>query len=202
MTCRISRAALRHYADCAERGRVVVLDTETTGISRADEVVEIAAAEYLNGELARTLKLYVNPTCAIHPAAEAVHHLSRTFLAKHGLEPVEALNRFYDFLGAETLVVGHNIRFDCRMLQGECRKFNYEVDRRGFAYCDTIALARRLVPGLPHYRLGTLIEALNLDGRNSHDALDDALACGALFFNLVHRIPIVPEDYRYEPVFE
>lgn len=202
MTCRITQEALRNYVTHAERGRVVVFDTETTGISNEDEIVQLAAAEYENGVLTRTLNLYVTPTCMIHPEAEAVHHLSMPFLVEHGIRPTEALERFFDFLGRGALLVGHNIHFDFRMLQNECRKFEYVADPEELSFCDTIALAKRLVPGLDHYKLGFLIEALGLPGRNSHDALDDTLACGELFFDLVRRIPISPDDYIYEPVFE
>ena len=190
MTCRINQAALRDYVDRAERGRIVVFDTETTGVSNADEIVEIGAAEYVCGELMRTLSVYVNPTCPMHPGAEAVHHLSLDFLRTHGVSPCEALSRFFDFLGSDALVVGHNVRFDVRMLMNACRKFEFSAEPEGLTFCDTIAFAKKLVPGLPHYRLSTLIEELGLCGANSHDALDDALACGELFFNLVHRIMV------------
>jgi len=187
MTCRINQAALANYRAQATGGRVVVFDTETTGVSNMDEIVQIAAAEYVNGELARTLNLYVVPTCEINPQAEAVHHLSRAFLEENGIQPLEALEQFFDFLGSEVLVVGHNIHFDFRMLQNECRKFGFCAEPDGLSFCDTIALAKRLAPGMEHYRLGYLVETLGLEGENSHNALDDTLACGELFFHLMSR---------------
>lgn len=35
------------------------------------------------------------------------------------------------------------------------------------------------------YSLANLIEALNIDGINSHDAIDDTLACAGVFFALL-----------------
>jgi len=55
----------------------------------------------------------------------------------------------------------------------------------GIETCDTLALARHLRPGLDSYSLANLIEALDIDGTNSHDALDDTLACAGLFFKLL-----------------
>lgn len=199
MTCRVTQAALRRYAHFASAGRVVVFDTETTGIAREDEIIQLAAAEYVAGELTRTLNLYLIPSVPIHPAAEAVHHLTMPFLVAQGIEPVQALDRFFDFLGGNVLLVGHNIHFDFRMLQNSCRRYDYEYVPSEVQFCDTIGLAKKLVPGLDHYRLSALIEALRLDGVNSHDALDDTLACGALFFDLVRRLPHLPDDYVYEP---
>lgn len=202
MNLRITQEALRNFVTQAENGRVVVFDTETTGISKDDEIVQLAAAEYVSGELARTFNAYVIPTCMIHPEAEAVHHLSMEFLVANGVAPVTALAQFFEFLGRDALLVGHNVHFDLRMIQTECRKFDFVAEPEGISFCDTLALAKRLVPGLDHYRLGFLIEALGLRGTNSHNALDDTLACGELFFDLVHRIPIAPEDYIYEPFFD
>lgn len=188
MTCRITKQALKRYHSAATEGRVVVFDTETTGISRNDEIVEIAAAEFVAGELTRSFKLYVEPTCPMNPAAQAVHHLSLDFLAEHGCEPTRALERFFEFLGDDVLLIAHNLAFDYRILQNECRKFDFSAAIERIDFCDTLALARKLVPGLERYRLSYLIDALELKGNNSHDALDDALACGELFFKLIGRL--------------
>jgi len=169
----------------AKAGRVVVFDTETTGLSSDDEIVQIAAVEYAGGNFARAMSVFICPTCAVRPEAEEVHRLSRRFLDAHGIEPTVALDRFFSFLGDNALLVGHNIYFDLRMLRNECRKFSYCADVDGIPFCDTIALAKRLVPGLPSYSLGALAEALPLDGTNPHDALSDAHTCGALFFELM-----------------
>lgn len=169
----------------ARSGRVVVFDTETTGICRCDQIVQIAAAEYVGGELTRTLMLYVKPTCAINPFAEAVHHLSWEFLQEHGVEPVEALAEFFEFLGEGAILVGHNIRFDLRMLDHECCEFGFGANIQDIEFADTLSLARKLLPGLESYRLCNLIAELGLEGDNTHDALDDTLACANLFFRLM-----------------
>ena len=40
-------------------------------------------------------------------------------------------------------------------------------------------------PDLKSHALANLIEVLGIDGVNSHDALDDALACAEVFFSLL-----------------
>jgi len=50
---------------------------------------------------------------------------------------------------------------------------------------DTLDLARRLHPEQKSHRLEGLIEALGLEGRNTHDALDDASATGSLMLHLL-----------------
>lgn len=180
--CEGSIAALRRLA---ASGRVVAFDTETTGISRWDEICQIAAAEYVDGVLNRTFSVYIRPTCEMNPAAEAVHGLSMEFLEENGIEPEEAMERFFGFVGHDALLVAHNCRFDMRMLNQECTKFNLCFSVEGAEVCDTLALSRHFRPDMKHHRLADMIDALGLNETNSHDALDDARACGGVLFTLL-----------------
>ena len=182
---RVADSTLPQIAKYARNGRVVVFDTETTGCSRWDEICQIAAVEYVEGARARTFSAYVCPTCEMNPCAEEVHGLSLDFLSEHGLAPEEAMRRFFAFVGHDALLVAHNNKFDMRMLNQECAKFGLCFAPDGIETCDTLALARHLRPGLGSYSLANLIEALDIDGTNSHDALDDTLACAGLFFKLL-----------------
>ena len=182
---RISASTLPRIAEYARNGRVVVFDTETTGCSWYDEICQIAAAEYVHGTLSRTFARYICPTCEMNPWAEAVHGLSMDFLSEHGLEPEEAMRQFFEFVGDDVLLVAHNATFDMRMVRQECRKFGLAFAPRGVETCDTLTLSRRLRPDLPSHKLSYLIGALDIDGVNSHDALDDALACAGVFFTFL-----------------
>ena len=75
------------------------------------------------------------------------------------------------------------------MLRQECAKFDLCFGCNGIDTCDTLALSRRLRPDLPDHKLATLVERLPVDGVNSHDALDDALACAGAFFKLLETQP-------------
>ena len=183
---RICANTLPRIAEYARSGRVVVFDTETTGGADYDEICQIAAAEYVCGKLSRTLALYICPTCEMNPWAEGVHGLSLDFLSENGMEPEEAMRQFFEFVGEDALLVAHNAPFDLRMLRQECAKFDLAFSPQGVEVCDTLALARQLRPGLESYRLSNLISALGIDGTNSHDALDDTLACAGVFFKMLN----------------
>ena len=193
---RISENNLLRLAEYARRGRVVVFDTETTGCTSYDEICQIAAAEYVNGARTRTFTRYICPTCEMNPFAEMVHGLSLDFLHEHGLEPEEAMRQFFEFVGDDVLLVAHNATFDMRMVRQECRKFDLPFESHGVETCDTLALSRRLRPELSSHRLSFLIDVLGIDGVNSHDALDDALACAGVFFTLLgfSELARVPRD--------
>ncbi len=186
---RINATTLPLLAERVHTGRVVVFDTETTGGSSWDEICQLAAAEYVGGARSRTLALYVRPTCRVNPWAEAIHGLSDDFLREHGIAPEEAMRRFFEFVGDGALLVAHNAVFDLRMLRQECAKFDLCYACEGIETCDTLALSRRLRPDLPDHKLATLVDVLAVDGVNSHDALDDALACAGVLFKLLEEQP-------------
>ena len=185
---RICASTLPQIAEYARSGRVVVFDTETTGCTTYDEICQIGAVEYVNGKLSRTFARYICPTCEMNPFAEMVHGLSLDFLHEHGLEPEEAMRQFFEFVGDDVLLVAHNATFDMRMVRQECRKFGLAFAPQDVETCDTLALSRRLRPDLPSHKLSYLIGALDIDGVNSHDALDDALACAGVFFTFLKQV--------------
>ncbi len=182
---RICESSIAAWRRLAASGRVVAFDTETTGISRWDEICQIAAAEYVDGVLNRTFSVYIRPTCEMNPAAEAVNGLSMEFLEENGIEPEEAMERFFGFVGHDALLVAHNCRFDMRMLNQECAKFGLSLPVQSATVCDTLALSRHFRPDMRHHRLADMIDALGLNETNSHDALDDARACGGVLFTLL-----------------
>ena len=176
---------IERFAEFADSGRVVVFDTETTGGSCSDEICQLAAAEFVDGRLERTMNVYIRPTCEMNPWAEQIHGISMDYLDEHGIAPEDALHQFFDFLGSDVLLVAHNNRFDLKMLQQECAKFDYAFEPDGVVMCDTLALARYFRPDLKSHALGNLLELLGVDGVNSHDALDDVMACAGVFFKLL-----------------
>ena len=140
----------------------------------------------MGGRLARTFAAYICPTCRMSWGAYRVHGLSMEFLRENGDEPGEAMRRFFDFVGEDVLLVAHNSPFDMRMVRQECEKFGIDAAPRGVEICDSLALSRRLLPGISH-ALGALVETLGIEAENSHDALDDAMACAGVFFKLLER---------------
>ena len=182
---RITKATIPVLSARARIGRVVVFDTETTGCTGWDEICQIAAAEFVNGVRTRTLALYVRPSCRMSPFAEAVHGLSMDFLRANGHARTVAMRLFFKFVGENVLLVAHNAAFDLRMLRQECGKFGLSFAPSGLETCDTLALSRHLRPDLPSHSLGFLIDVLGISGANSHDALDDTLACAGVFFKLL-----------------
>ena len=108
------------------------------------------------------------------------------FLAEHGIEPSEGLNKFFEF--GDALLVAHNAKIDIRMIGRTCAKNGIEGLPEDVLVCATWHLAKTLAPGLENYQLATLIDEFHVDAVNSHDAMDDVLGCAGVFFRLVDMV--------------
>jgi DNA helicase II / ATP-dependent DNA helicase PcrA len=160
-----------YYAD-----DVVVVDTETTGLSpQEDEVVEIAAIRLRNWRPADRFHRFVRPGRSVGDS-QAVHGWSDEFLAAEGGEPRSVFEQFVDFLG-QTPVAGHNVGFDVRMLESSASRSG--LDLRMKVAFDTLLTSRRLLT-TSSYRLGQLAQKLDLDSSPTHQAMDDVKATIAL----------------------
>jgi DNA polymerase III epsilon subunit-like protein len=63
--------------------RILVFDTETTGFSKTDCIIEFGVVEVLHGEITGTqFQSYVNANKMSHPEAEKVHGLTGNFLRR------------------------------------------------------------------------------------------------------------------------
>ena len=166
-----------------DNGRVVVLDTETTGTDvLRDEIIQIYAIEVMNGQPGKEFHCYVKNTIPVGVSAE-VHELTDEFLADNGMEPEEALQQLKDFVD-NAVTVGHNVNFDLSMIVENARRngitFNFSE------FYDTLDLSRRLVEA-ENYKLTTLATELGLTIA-THDARDDVLATVDLLGILVERL--------------
>lgn len=169
--------------DALNGGRVVVFDTETTGLDLSkDEIVELASLTSTGG-VTTEAHAYLRNQQGVGES-ERVHGLSDSFLAEHG-EPAEAvLGQFlHDVSGA--VVVGHNVGFDLRMIRAHASRFGLGVPP--LTWVDTWDLAYRFVKATD-FRLASLAETLALTHRPSHHALDDVRATWDLLLALVPKV--------------
>ncbi|HYD99152.1 MAG TPA: exonuclease domain-containing protein [Alphaproteobacteria bacterium] len=175
--------------------RLVVIDTETTGIAAADRVVAFAGIELVDGRATgRAMSLVFNPGRPCHWAARRAHGLSDDYLA---LQPGFAAHaaEIRGFLRGAVLV-GHNVGFDIRMLNGEFRLAALEGLDGQPAIC-TVALCRRHYPG-EKAGLDLALQRIGL-GRSTavHGAFEDAALTAALYQHLRHGaaeavVPLLP----------
>lgn len=157
--------------------RQIILDTETTGLDprQGHRIIEVAGIEVVNRRLThRHFHHYINPDRDIDEGAQAVHGISREFLAdkpRFG----DIVDNFLDFIDGAELVI-HNAPFDVGFLNSELELLGKSpVTDFCASVTDTLKMARDNYPGKRN-SLDALCERLEIDNshRNLHGALLDA----------------------------
>ncbi|MGL0924655.1 DNA polymerase III subunit epsilon [Vibrio vulnificus] len=164
----------------SEYDRIVVLDTETTGMNRESgphymghRIIEIGAVEIINRKLTgRHFHVYLKPDREIQPDAIDVHGITDQFLVDKP-EYRQVHQEFLEFIkGAE--LVAHNAPFDVGFMDYEFGKLDAAIGKTD-DYCkvtDTLAMAKKIFPGKRN-NLDVLCERYGID--NSHRTLHGAL---------------------------
>lgn len=160
--------------------RIIVLDTETTGMNReggphyeGHRIIEIGAVEIVNRKLTgRHFHVYLKPDREIQSEAVEVHGITDAFLVDKP-EYRDVHEEFLDFIrGAE--LVAHNAPFDVGFMDYEFAKLSRDIGRTE-DFCkvtDTLAMAKKIFPGKRN-NLDILCERYGID--NSHRTLHGAL---------------------------
>ena len=185
---------------------VVVLDTETTGLSfKKCQLIEIAAARLSGREVVGRYHTFVHPGGPIPP--EIVKLTGITDLdVTDAPSPEEAVRGLAEFVGGDP-VLAHNATFDRTFVE----KVRGGVDVSD-NWIDTLALSRIALPRLSSHRLSDMAEAFGCD-TVSHRAMDDVdalcgmwriMLCGlaALPAGLLGRLASMHDDveWQYRPI--
>lgn len=159
--------------------RLVVLDTETTGLSArmGDRVVEIGCIEILDRHVTENrFHTYLNPGRPSDPGAERVHGLSSEFLADKP-KFAEIGRDFVEYVRGAELII-HNASFDVEFLNQELQLARLgKLSDHCPGVIDTLLRARELHPGKKN-TLDALCERYGVD--NSHRTLHGALLDASL----------------------
>lgn len=155
--------------------RLVVLDTETTGLNPQEghRVIEIGCVEVINRRLTgKRFHTYINPERIIDAGAIEVHGITNQFLEDKPVFSGVAKDFIAFIQGAELVI--HNAPFDVGFINAEFSKLNNQtgVLTDYSKVFDTLAFARKKHPGQRN-SLDALCKRYSID--NSHRELHGAL---------------------------
>ena len=178
-------SSIKQFLDVYSTSRIVVFDTETTGLNTAtDDIIQIAAIEIVNGKLGETFEVYMNTDKSL-AETEPIHQISKAFLKDNGISASAGLSRFIEFVG-NSAVVAHNLDYDYNILLSNLSRHKQSQDICLNNKCfDTLDITKRCYPKLQSYKLEKLLVQFELEGANSHNALDDVKATANLIQFLI-----------------
>ncbi len=163
----------------------IAFDLETTGfLPGVDQIVEIGAIRFNGNEPISKFCTLINPRRSMPEAASRVTGITDDMLIGHPFIE-DVLESFADFCG-DDILVAHNAPFDTQFLSADILKFESRAGRGPIL--DTLSMAKKIVPGLANYKLGTLVQYFELTSSEYHRAEADAGYCGNVFWKLIQRV--------------
>ena len=145
---------------------IVSIDIETTGLdSSKDVIIEIGAVKFKDHRIEDEFSTLINPGRHIPEFITQLTGISDE-MVRQAPSIQEVTEELEAFVG-DSMIVGHNVRFDLGFLQKyRILQFNEVMD--------TYELASVLLPTASRYNLGALGQLLGIPLPATHRALDDA----------------------------
>lgn len=167
--------------------RLVVLDTETTGLNTSDgnRIIEIGCVELIDRRLTgNNFHVYINPERESEEGALRVHGLTTEFLSTKPLF-AQIINEFLNYIQGAELII-HNAPFDLGFLNYELQRLKHPKTIEN--YCpifDTLVDAKKRYPAQRN-NLDALCKRLGIDNshRDLHGALLDAQILAEVFLKM------------------
>jgi len=171
--------------------KYILFDTETTGNSEQDRIIQIGAMIVHNKDDIDVYDELCSTDVPINIEAMEIHNITPDVIENQPpyaeLEFVKKLEAYNE---SENYLIAHNISFDLGMIEKEGFDNNYTL-------IDTLRCAKHLLPDSPYHRLQYLRYALELyltEGAEAdkmgvtikaHDAIGDVLVMKLLLSKLV-----------------
>lgn len=155
---------------------IVAIDLETTGIDPAAErIIEIGAFKPESGEIFRS---FISPKRPLPARITELTGITEDMLSG-APEEAETLMQLLDFLGEDTVLLGHNIPFDHSFLAAAGERCGIALPE--FSGIDTLRIARVLLPELPSKSLESLCRYFSITNERAHRAFEDAKTAYMLY---------------------
>ncbi len=208
---RVSLDSMSYWKAHAERGSVVVIDTETSGFAvGTDRILSAAALIIENGciQLSDSKAWLVRQEGVEVTESSRVHGLVPADLER-GLSEREFLESLLPMLYGR-VVVGHHIQFDVRMLDEAMRRVlgtkwrNPYIDTAQMAADELPAFHRTGYANQPLPSLDDVCSELSLYPMERHSAWGDAFTTAEIYLLLCARMRQRlkrPVEFRDLPIF-
>ncbi|MHB1606338.1 MAG: 3'-5' exonuclease [Leptospirales bacterium] len=167
--------------------KITFLDVETTGLLRDPEarIIEIAFSTWENGKSVRKVSSLVRGADTVSKEITRINGISSEMLKD--TPSFEEIWKEYREFFVDSILVAHNLAFDVGMLNRELLLAGrIPLGNRGI---DTVPLARKMLQGLPNYRLGELCRHMGILNENPHRALGDLEALEKILSILLETPP-------------
>jgi DNA polymerase III epsilon subunit-like protein len=162
----------------------ILLDTETTGFTNHDNVLQLSYIIFNKHDVIKEYNKIVKIDPKIIIKNSFIHNITNKICNDEGIILSDILNDLISDLKICKIMIGHNIKFDLRMLKNEFIRLKLDV-----LILDTIKLEDTMDLGIKKYgkriKLSELYKLeFNSEMENAHNAYYDVIATYKLYENL------------------
>ena len=161
----------------------VVIDFETTGFSPIqNEIIEVGMLKVCGTDVVDSYQQLVRPKKPVSGRITKLTGITNEML-EEAPAAADIMPDVLDFIG-DLPLVGHNVSFDVGFL---VRNANlYSDGDTAFPSFDTMQCAKRELPFLPDYKLGTVANYFDCQDETAHRALADCHSTLGCFIGLMN----------------
>jgi len=171
---------------------IVFFDVETPN-RRNDRISSLGIIVIQNGKELFRNNFLINPECEFDD-----FNIELTGITPSTVKNAPTLPEVWRMISQfffNSLVVGHNVSFDLAVLDKALSYYDLVSDNNLIYYADTLNKARE-VYNFGSYKLNVVCENLHLNLGEHHHALDDACACGQLYYRIMKDAGWSSKDIR------
>ncbi len=173
---------LKDLLPLLELDEFISFDLETTGLNPdKDQITELAACRFINGEFVEEYSTLINPGIPIPKKITSLTGITNK-MVEDAPSINDALPDFMKFIGS-TPLVAQNINFDYNFINKNLQGSNSPFSE--IPLYDTLSLARGFIYFYNSFSLGSLCDYYGIKIENAHRASADALCTGKLFVYLL-----------------
>lgn len=161
-----------------------VFDTETTGLNPdgGDEIISIGAVRIVNNRITYQdiFEELIDPKRDIPIESYKIHGINYEMVMEK--EPIEKVLPIFKKFTADTVLLGHNLAFDMKMLK--VKEKTTEIAFRNLTL-DTLLLSAILHPVHVQHDIENIARRLGVNIIGRHTALGDAITTAEIFLKLI-----------------
>ncbi|MGX7589309.1 3'-5' exonuclease [Candidatus Vidania fulgoroideorum] len=149
--------------------KIVVIDTETTGLKKKDRIIEIACLTIKKNKINDTFHTYLYNNRKISKESFKLHKIKKKKLKNK--PEFKDVHKKLDKILKNNIIVAHNAKFDLKFLK---REYAMIGKYRKFKYIDTLNMAKKIFPGKKN-SIKNLSKRLKIKNyKKMHRAINDA----------------------------
>lgn len=172
--------------------KIIVLDTETTGLKADAKIIQFSAYKFLvtptgNLEKLEFFDSYCNPQEPLTKRITEITHITDEMLKNAPTEEVLA-PKIFEFLEDSDCLLAYNAKFDLEKLENMAIHTKQYFSQEAFPVLDVLDLARDFISSkeIENYKLETVFHYFYPEKDFSfHNALDDVKATSLVFCKLL-----------------